>query len=64
MSDELRSPDMSVALDTAENKAVVSQWLLATSAVLAHHFGDTDTARLIADVTSVEVVLWDTESGL
>ncbi|MCQ4193857.1 hypothetical protein [Streptomyces parvulus] len=61
MSDELSSPDMSLALDAPQNSAVVSEWLLGTSAVLAYHLGDTDTARLIADVSSAEVRIWNTE---
>ncbi|GCB45363.1 hypothetical protein [Streptomyces sp. NL15-2K] len=61
MSDELPSPDMSRALDTPENAPLVSEWLLGTSAVLAYHLGKTDTARMIADVTSAEVRLWNTE---
>ncbi|MET7738896.1 hypothetical protein [Streptomyces sp. NPDC005385] len=61
MSDELPSPDMSRALDTPENAPLVSEWLLGTSAVLAYHLGKTDTARMIADVSSAEVRLWNTE---
>ncbi|MFG2638868.1 hypothetical protein ACGFX8_34905 [Streptomyces sp. NPDC048362] len=61
MSDELPSPDMSCALDTPENAPLVSEWLLGTSAVLAYHLGKTDTARMIADVSSAEVRLWNTE---
>ncbi|MEV0483767.1 hypothetical protein AB0I69_24560 [Streptomyces sp. NPDC050508] len=61
MSDELPSPDMSRALDTPENAPLVSEWLLGTSAVLAYHLGKTDVARMIADASSVEVRLWNTE---
>ncbi|PZH16769.1 hypothetical protein C1I97_06030 [Streptomyces sp. NTH33] len=61
MSDELASPDMSLALDAPQNAPLVSEWLLGTSAVLAYHLGKTDTARMIADVSSVEVRLWNTE---
>ncbi|MGW2930705.1 hypothetical protein ACWDA7_02280 [Streptomyces sp. NPDC001156] len=63
MSDELPSPDMSVALDAPKNSAIVAEWLLGTTAVLAHHLGDTDSARLIADVTTAEIRLWNTEWG-
>jgi hypothetical protein len=63
MSDELPLPDMSLALDAPQNSAIVSEWLLGTSAVLAHHLGRTDTARLIADVSSVEVRIWNTGYG-
>ncbi|MFF7749814.1 hypothetical protein ACFZCP_11260 [Streptomyces sp. NPDC007971] len=61
MSDELASPDMSLALDAPQNAPLVSEWLLGTSAVLAYHLGKTDTARMIADVSSIEVRLWNTE---
>ncbi|KQX63418.1 MULTISPECIES: hypothetical protein [unclassified Streptomyces] len=61
MSDELTSPDMSLALDAPQNIPLVSEWLLGTSAVLAYHLGKTDTARMIADVSSIEVRLWNTE---
>ncbi|MDW8806103.1 DUF559 domain-containing protein [Streptomyces scabiei] len=61
MSDELASPDMSLALDAPRNTPLVSEWLLGTSAVLAYHLGKTDTARMIADVSSAEVRLWNTE---
>ena len=40
---------------------LVSEWLLGTSAVLAYHLGKTDTARMIADLSSAEVRLWNTE---
>ncbi|RSS46525.1 hypothetical protein [Streptomyces sp. WAC08241] len=63
MSDELPSPNMSRPLDTPENAPLVSEWLLGTSAVLAYHLGKTDTARMIADVSSAEVRLWNTEYG-
>jgi hypothetical protein len=63
MSDELPLPDMSLALDSPKNAPTVSEWLLGTSAVLAYHLGKTDTARLIADVSSAEVRLWNTEFG-
>lgn len=52
---------MSLTLDAPENAPRVSEWLLGTSAVLAYHLGKTDTARMIADVSSVEVRLWDTD---
>ncbi|MFI6404497.1 hypothetical protein [Streptomyces sp. NPDC050548] len=61
MSDELASPDMSMALDAPQNAPLVSEWLLGTSAVLAYHLGKTDVARMIADVSSAEVRLWNTE---
>lgn len=61
MSDELPLPDMSLALDSPKNVSTVSEWLLGTSAVLAYHLGKTDAARLIADVSSAEVRLWNTE---
>ncbi|WP_329297986.1 hypothetical protein OG410_04930 [Streptomyces sp. NBC_00659] len=61
MSDELPSPDMSLALDAPANAPLVSEWLLGTSAVLAFHLGKTDMARMIADVSSAEVRLWNTE---
>ncbi|EPD65610.1 MULTISPECIES: DUF559 domain-containing protein [unclassified Streptomyces] len=61
MSDELATPDMSLALDAPQNTAIVSEWLLGTSALLMQHQGATETAELIADVTSLEVRLWDTQ---
>ncbi|WP_217181289.1 DUF559 domain-containing protein [Streptomyces sp. AC495_CC817] len=61
MSDELASPDMSLALDAPQNVALTSEWLLGTSALLMQHQGATETAELIADVTSVDVRLWDTQ---
>ncbi|MEU9289357.1 DUF559 domain-containing protein [Streptomyces sp. NPDC048275] len=61
MSDELASPDMSLALDAPQNIPLVSEWLLGTSALLMQHQGATDTAELIADVTSLEVRLWNTQ---
>ncbi|MCF3172372.1 hypothetical protein IPZ61_03400 [Streptomyces sioyaensis] len=63
MSDELLAPDMALTLDAPQNIATVSEWLLGTSAVLAHHQGNDETAQLIADVTSMDVRLWDTEWG-
>lgn len=63
MSEELPSPDMSLALDHPDSRATVSEWLLGTSALLAHQQGDNDTAELITDVLSLDVVLWDTEFG-
>ncbi|TGB03206.1 hypothetical protein [Streptomyces sp. MZ04] len=61
MSDELPSPDMTLALDAPKNAPLVSEWLLGTSAVLAYHLGKADIARMIADVSAVEVRLWNTE---
>ncbi len=61
MSDELPSPDMSLALDAPQNSAIVGEWLLGTSAVLMQHQGATRVAELIADVTSLEVKLWNTQ---
>ena len=61
MSAELASPDMSLTLDAPQNAPLVSEWLLGTSAVLAYHLGKTDVARMIADVSSIEVRLWNTE---
>ena len=60
MSAELASPDMSLPLDADVNAPLVSEWLLGTSAVLAYHLGQTDTARMIADVMAAEVRLWNT----
>ena len=56
MSDELASPDMSVALDAPQNAPLVSEWLLGMSAVLAYHLGKTDVARMIADVSTAGVL--------
>jgi hypothetical protein len=64
MSEELPSPDMSLALDHPESLPVVGEWLLGTSGLLAHHQGDKDTAELIAEVQSLDVRLWDTEFGV
>ncbi|MFD7569931.1 hypothetical protein ACFV6U_05260 [Streptomyces sp. NPDC059810] len=61
MSHELLSPDMSIALDAPQNSAIVSEWLLGTSALLMQHQGETETAELIADVTALEVRLWNTQ---
>ncbi|MFF3410656.1 DUF559 domain-containing protein [Streptomyces sp. NPDC002742] len=61
MSDELASPDMSIALDAPQNIPVVSEWLLGTSALLMQHQGVPEIAELIADVTSLEVRLWNTQ---
>lgn len=63
MSDELASPDMSLALDAPQNLALVGEWLLGTSALLMQHQGATKIAELIADVTSVEIRLWNTQWG-
>ncbi|MGV9427851.1 hypothetical protein ACWDO7_26615 [Streptomyces sp. NPDC003656] len=63
MTEALSPPDLSMALDTPENAPLVGEWLLGTSAVLAHHQGDAPLAELIADVQSVDVKLWDTEWG-
>ncbi|WP_232626942.1 hypothetical protein [Streptomyces alfalfae] len=59
MSHELLSPDMSIALDAPQNSAPVSEWLLGTSAPLMQHQGEIETAELIAEVTSLEVRLWN-----
>ncbi|MEU8884573.1 hypothetical protein [Streptomyces hydrogenans] len=61
MSRELPSPDMSLALDAAQNAPLVSEWLLGASALLMKHQGDAKTAELIADVSALEVRLWDTQ---
>ncbi|MCT9078576.1 hypothetical protein [Streptomyces fulvoviolaceus] len=61
MSDELPSPDMSIVLDAPQNSAIVGEWLLGTSALLMQHQGDVRAAELIADVTSLEVRLWNTQ---
>lgn len=61
MSDELASPDMSLALDAPQNVGLVSEWLLGTSALLMQHQGAIKTAELIADVTSLEIKLWNTQ---
>lgn len=61
MDDELPSPNLSLALDAPQNIALVSEWLLGTSALLMQHQGATETAELIADVTSLDVRLWNTE---
>ncbi|MEV2226993.1 DUF559 domain-containing protein [Streptomyces phaeochromogenes] len=61
MSEVLPSPDMSLALDAPQNSPIVGEWLLATSAVLAHHWGEDITAELIAEVMSAEVQIWDTQ---
>jgi very-short-patch-repair endonuclease len=63
MSDELVSPDMSLALDAPQNIALVSEWLLGTSALLMQHQGATKIAELIADVTLLEIRLWNTQWG-
>ncbi|GHA03247.1 MULTISPECIES: hypothetical protein [Streptomyces] len=60
MSDELPSPDMPLALDVPQNAPLVSEWLFGTNALLMQPQGATKTAELIADVTSLEVKLWDT----
>ncbi len=52
---------MSLPLDADVNAPLVSERLLGTSAVLAHHLGQTDTARMIADVMVAEVRLWNTD---
>lgn len=61
VSDELLPPDMSVALDAPQNSAIVGEWLLGSSALLMQHQGDSRTAELIADVTSLEIQLWNTD---
>ncbi|MFI1486914.1 DUF559 domain-containing protein [Streptomyces sp. NPDC020747] len=61
MSDELASPDMSLSLDAPQNIALVSEWLLGTSALLMQHQGAAKIAELIADVTSLEIRLWNTQ---
>lgn len=61
MSLELSSPDMSLPLDAERNAPLVSEWLLGASALLMKHQGDVRTAELIADVSALEVRLWDTQ---
>lgn len=61
MSFELSSPDMSLPLDAERNAPLVSEWLLGASALLMKHQGDIRTAELIADVSALEVRLWDTQ---
>ncbi|UXX95794.1 DUF559 domain-containing protein [Streptomyces sp. AD2-2] len=61
MSDELATPDMSLPLDAPQNVALVGEWLLGTSALLMQHQGETETAELIADATSLEIKLWNTQ---
>ncbi|WP_263170509.1 hypothetical protein [Streptomyces sp. SCSIO ZS0520] len=61
MSPELSSPDMSLPLDAERNAPLVSEWLLGASALLMKHQGDIRTAELIADVSALEVRLWDTQ---
>ncbi|MET9813898.1 DUF559 domain-containing protein [Streptomyces sp. NPDC006355] len=63
MSDELVAPDMSLTLDAPQNIALVSEWLLGTSALLMQHQGAGKIVELIADVTSLEVRLWNTQWG-
>jgi hypothetical protein len=54
---------MSLPLDADVNAPLVSEWLLGTSGVLAYHLGQTDTARMIADVMVAEVRLWNANDG-
>ncbi|CAM5247017.1 hypothetical protein SCANM63S_06102 [Streptomyces canarius] len=51
---------MPLALDVPQNAPLVSEWLFGTNALLMQPQGATKTAELIADVTSLEVKLWDT----